>query len=401
VDVLDSSPSILLHHDGELEDVRRLLEESGVAFAQRIGTPPRPDRRTGWDLVIATPRRILHVQPSKGGPKPMLISVLDGDSRTLRAHLRRVAVDIIVRRPVHPTALRLLILHAIYRGPERRDRERVTIGSEVRFRSGLLPRQATLTELSIRGCRLLSQRPAQRDKSVKLYVPARVTGSKPLSLTGTVLRCGPAPSELPGVFVMGIRFDRTNPIRLRLLSDTLKKHRQGPAVLSRPASPDPSAHGASHDPTLDPAAFAGTKAGAVTEIQAEAPPEPAPERRDVDRHSYEKHVVALGPEATRVLIGRDISEGGMRVDPSCGLALGDSLQLAIHASARDEPLVVQADVVRDDGDSGMILRFEELDEVQRRELSRIITHLPLLATNEAEGTEDGIVVTEILERRTG
>ena len=74
------------------------------------------------------------------------------------------------------------------------------------------------------------------------------------------------------------------------------------------------------------------------------------------------------------------------LDFMAGVAVGDRVQLAVHASARDEPLVVRADVVRDDGAGGLVLRFEELSGPQRLELSRIMAHLPLLTTDQAEGT---------------
>jgi hypothetical protein len=42
----------------------------------------------------------------------------------LRAQLQRFQCSYIVEQPVHPAALKLLILHAVYRGPERRDLDR-------------------------------------------------------------------------------------------------------------------------------------------------------------------------------------------------------------------------------------------------------------------------------------
>jgi hypothetical protein len=48
LDVKSSIPTALLLHDGELSDLRPLLDEIGVADAE-------PSRK--WDLVIATPPR--------------------------------------------------------------------------------------------------------------------------------------------------------------------------------------------------------------------------------------------------------------------------------------------------------------------------------------------------------
>ena len=55
------------------------------------------------------------------------------DSKTLRRRLRDAGTDLIVRRPVHPAALRLLILHSLYRGPEKRRTNRVSVGATIQY----------------------------------------------------------------------------------------------------------------------------------------------------------------------------------------------------------------------------------------------------------------------------
>ena len=151
---------MLLLDDGELDDVQECLEEMGVAFGRVRGgaivskTPP-PSR-----LLISTPRRIdavsLPPEGSEAAKKLVRIVVVSEDSTTLREQMRRIGFDYLVRRPVHPEALRLLLLRCLYAGEERRGEERVPMGIEVSFRTGLLPRRATMVDLSSRGCRLLS-----------------------------------------------------------------------------------------------------------------------------------------------------------------------------------------------------------------------------------------------------
>jgi hypothetical protein len=126
-----------------------------------------------------------------------------------------------------------------------------------------------------------------------------------------------------------------------------------------------------------------------------------PERRGRARHAYDHRVVALGDEATRVLLGRDISTGGMRVDPHPGLSVGDRLELALHAGARSEPLVVEAVVQRDDGDRGLVLRFAGDDPPVASALERVIEHLPVIAGTGGEESGSGLVVSEIIGRRVG
>jgi hypothetical protein len=102
--------------------------------------------------------------------------------------------------------------------------------------------------------------------------------------------------------------------------------------------------------------------------------------------------------ATRVLVGRDISAGGMRVDPNPALSLDDELQLAIHVRAREEPLVVTACVTRDDEEQGLVLEFRKLSDCDRRCLEQMIGWLPILAMREDAEEELGVIVSEILER---
>ena len=84
----------------------------GGAIAQE--TPP-PSR-----LLIATPRRVDCVRMPEPGSEQdgslVRIVVVNEDSTTLRSRLRSAGFDFLVRRPVHPEALRLLLLRVLYRG---------------------------------------------------------------------------------------------------------------------------------------------------------------------------------------------------------------------------------------------------------------------------------------------
>ena len=102
-------PAVLVLDDGELDDIQSLLEDLHVSFGRVRGgaivegTPP-PN-----DLLISTPRRIEAVGTREvEGSGPLRVVVVSEDSNALRAQLRRVGFDFLVRRPVHPEALRLL-----------------------------------------------------------------------------------------------------------------------------------------------------------------------------------------------------------------------------------------------------------------------------------------------------
>ena len=107
-------------HDGDLADVRALLVSLRIPFVERLGAETAEDRNCRWDLVIASAKRILDLQIPHSSSPPTQIAILSHDARTLRSSLRRTGTTLMVRRPVHPAALRALVLHSLYRGPEKR-----------------------------------------------------------------------------------------------------------------------------------------------------------------------------------------------------------------------------------------------------------------------------------------
>jgi hypothetical protein len=343
----EPTPSVLLLHDGELADLARVIEPLGGI--DRRGNPTELDRTRVWDVIIASATRMLELNEHLSDTSAVRIAVLDGDSKRLRKMLHRVDTDLLVRQPVHPAALRLLILHALYRGPEKRRTTRVSMGAPVRFRSGLRRRPAILAELSTRGCRMMVDSGCHRaapDRLMTVVLPPEVTNDKrSLSLRGHVMRVSSAEA---GSEVIAVLFELLRESVRERLESIVSAHSRGPAVLDEavasalrsvpiisedaeslptlPGDDDP------HSPDLD------------------VPNDEAPgERRTQSRHTISRRIIALGDEAARVLIGRDISVGGMRIDPTPGLAMGDRLKVAVHVRPDGQPLVVSAEIVRDDG----------------------------------------------------
>jgi hypothetical protein len=375
----------LLLHDGELADVCALMGQLGLEFTERRGSPKPEDETRGWDLVVSTPRRLLELEVGATGSQPVRIAILDKDSNTLRSMLQRAGISLIVRRPVHPAALRLLLLHSLYRGPEKRRNLRVSVGAPVRYRAGLRRRSGIMADLSLTGCRLLSTHPVERGRSLRLSIPAELAGKKGFTLTGTVLRTGA--SELPGVTASAIAFRKLPPKVRDQLRSTVAAHITGPAMLPEGEVLAPLSSVA-EAPEATPGEPAGRPAAAKPR-----------ERRRNPRLPYEEHVIALGVEAARVLIGCDISLEGMRVDSHPDLSVGDELQIALHVRAREKALVVRARVTRDDGEQGLVLQFSDLSQSSRAYLRSVVNFLPILAVRE-EGEEGaGIIISEILEHR--
>ena len=164
--------------------------------------------------------------------------------------------------------------------------------------------------------------------------------------------------------------------------------RAEPAV-AQPAAPEPDAGDApEHAP-----------AEAPEEAPGEAPGAFPGDRRQGPRGAYGRRVPAFGDRAMRVLVARDLSMGGMRVEKDSGLELGERLHLAIYGAADEEPFLVWATVGRDDGANGMLLSFEEVHPLIAQQLEKVVTGLPAVESlQDDEVRAMGTVVTEILDR---
>ncbi|RIK89502.1 MAG: hypothetical protein DCC71_25975, partial [Proteobacteria bacterium] len=102
------------------------------------------------------------------------------------------------------------------------------------------------------------------------------------------------------------------------------------------------------------------------------------DRRRHARHRYARRVIAAAPDGSvhRVLIGRDLSSGGMRIDRQPELRVGALLRVALYDPSREAPIVVAARVVRDDGALGAALAFEDVAADVAEQLEQLIATLP-------------------------
>jgi len=410
----DPTRTLLLLHDGELADVKSLAEMIGAQVVETVA----PGARFEWDVLVTTPRYAKSEHVASARAKAVRIAVLDRNSRTLRTLLRRSGVDLVVRRPVHPAALRLVLVHALYRGPERRTR-RVAVGAPVRFRAGLLKRDGMLADLSMRGCLLLSRHGVRVGQGIVIWVPDPATDGRSFALRGSIVRT--MTTEL-GERGFGVDFGKVAKALAPQLKAAVLAHLDGPAAGSRElvspaiaraeaAPPEAATQGAD---STQPVSYnaGGSVRREVVRAHADfqggvvpgAPRDAADaivsfdteERRRAARYAFAgRRVVALGEQAARVLIGRDLSVGGMRVDRAPNLEPGQVLQLAIHVTAGETPLVVRAEIVRDDGERGFALRFRNLGAPAERYLAKMVGSLPVL--EEGDGDGGGLVVSEIID----
>jgi hypothetical protein len=301
--------------------------------------------------------------------------------------------------------LRLLVLRALFQGTEQRLDPRIPANTaiDVRHRHDEASR-AVLMDISNRGCRFLSPRALASGARVALEIPTDELDGEPLRLAGSVVR---STAEDRDAFSAAVLFDHALPTdhrrRLTRLLNSLSRGagslhaEQDPSSTDfLPPRPSPEIAGLTLDAETDPPLrvereMALRIAGASEGTGA------AKERRDNPRGPYPHKVVARGEEGRRVLMGRDLSRDGMRVEPLEDLDLGDRLRLSIFAPGRAEPFAMRAVVARDDGERGLVLRFEGVESEVGDALERMVGGLPDLEALEAGETGNlGRVVSEIL-----
>lgn len=373
-----AAPAVLMLDDGELDDVQQMLQEMAIPFARVRGGAIARGAKPPSDLVIATPRRLDAVRDAVGeaGDGPVRMMVVNEDSNALRSQLRRNGFDYLVRRPVHAEALRLMLLHCCYKGEERRREPRVPVGVDVSLHLKGAERLATLIDLSSRGCRLLSRHRADRDQRIEVMIP-EVLGAGDdaalLTVPGRVVHVEGTESGGIECFRIGVAFDKLDANVRNSLALILEELAQGPATLRAKERAD-----GARDVERDRAVSVN-------------------DRRRQARGAYSQTIPAFGERALRVLVGRDLSVGGMRVLPQPELWVGDRLQLAVYGAIGESPMLIWGRVDRSDGDHGVVILFEPLDPATQRRLEKLVASLPAVESlHDTEVEAMGTVLSEIL-----
>jgi hypothetical protein len=386
----EARPEALLIDDGTLGDVEALLRELAVdTLCLRVGAggalPPavRPTR-----LFITTARLACSLLlPASDGEEELVgIAVAEDESQTLSTLMRRLGFHYLVHRPTHPEALRLLLRWILYRGADQRRAARVAFGAQVAWRSGWRRRVGPMVEISANGCRLLSAYGARTGARVRISIPPGAAGGRRIVLRGRIARRKPRPRAGPNErYALAVAFDPPSPRMRERLDALLARAARGPASLPRPA---PDRVGAPATAAPEPGLAPGDCASSSAAL---------PERRRAPRVRLDREVVSLDESETRVrhvLLGRDLSALGMRVEPHPELALGQRLPLALYEPCAERPLLLAAEVARDDGAAGLALRFVEVAPEAAEMLARILASLPALESLRPEPAR--IVLGELL-----
>jgi len=341
------------------------------------------------------------------------IAVCGDISETMRSQIRQQGYRYLLRPHIHPEALRLLLRYAVYAERDRRGKVRYPVGCEVSWRSGWKRHRGRLLDISRGGCCLLVEHPPKVGARITIKIPAETAGGHTVKLPGKVLRATPS-STLGGIdrTALGVLLDDLTPAVRKALVDLCEQWSESPPMLpprerakaftamhetdavkptdARPQTKD-SQH-AAENLTRD-SAKGSTVAGSETSL-------PFSVDRMTHRAVYEQEVVQVDEEArvVQALLGRDLSIDGIRVVRQLGLVPGNKLRIALFDTSQKKPLILDTEVTRDDGGSGLFLRFVDPTPDAIASIQAIIGRLPAVESIDPQG-ETGVVPASVVSNR--
>ncbi len=380
-----SAPSILLIDDGELVRVRYVLERMGVSFEHRTG----PDAEEG----VPRPRHLLvcsvsraRLIPNLEAPdgdcagdcaEPIWVCAHSQDYLPMRRQLKKFGFHYLIHSQLDREVMRLFFLQLLYRGSERRLNARLSIPRELEYSVAGVRNKGRLEELSRGGCRLFSTAEAAVGEAAVVYLPPELARGDELELTGHVADCVPEAERSGGEGFSVIVVFRDLEAQARAqIESILDGDNLGTRIT--PLEPIPDTPAEPHAPPQE-----------QTDLADE-------ERRVHERREYARTLTALNADASDVLLGCDLSRTGIRIQRNAALSVGDRISIALYPSQREEPMILDAEVIRED-QRGLGLRFVSLSPEQKLRLDDMLEHLePLesLADDAAEG--DRLVVSKLV-----
>ena len=338
----------LILDDGGLSEVRAALGDLGVTFLEaELGAEPLPEDGE-FPLLVTTPARARALSDAAQTPRHHLhLVVAERDGELFDG----VRCDFLVQRPVCPEVLRLLLERADYEGPERRRMTRVAIGIPVVVHTSGRSRELAMVQLSTGGCGLVTAQPLDLGAPVRIELPEDVTHPRRLELRGQVLSSRLVRTADGPNFDVSIVFEPLS------LSERITLR----AVMA--------------DQPIDFQPGKRARSG-------NAAPRRGTRRRPVEGSSG----------VARVVIGRDPTSEGMRIERDPALELGDAFELALYGGGSAQPIALRGRVEADDGDEGWRVAFEDVSS----EAKATLEEWRLARSGRSSGSAS-FVIAEILE----
>jgi hypothetical protein len=213
----------------------------------------------------------------------------------------------------------------------------VALGTSVWVSVGDDRREVTISRISIGGCGLVSPALLRTGARVEIELPPELSAraARALGRGARLARICRRAMATRSTCRMAFRaLDLVDRVTLRAL---MARH----AIDFRPADRGQS-------PARRPRA-----------ARAHAPP--TRDRRRALRRRFQQRVMGVLGGIAHVLLARDLSRGGMRIEWNERLRVGDELKVAVFGAYDTAPLLAPAVVERDDDADGWFLRFGALD----------------------------------------
>ena len=328
------------------------------------------------------------------------IAVCGDISETMRSQLRQQGFRYLLHSHIHPEALRLLLRYAVYAERDRRGRVRHPVGCEVSWRARWKRNRGRLLDISHGGCCLLVENSPQIGARIAIKIPAETVGGKALKLRGKVLRSTPNAAH-SGIerTALGVILEDITPATQKILVDLCERWSESPPMLprgerSRTATPAVETHDEKILTSKPQTEISQTRAEGPTETATKDPTttesrdsSSAEAQRSTFRGVFEREIVQIDEEArvVQALLGRDLSLDGIRVVRQLGLVPGSKLRLALFDTSQQEPLILSAEVSRDEGGSGLFLHFVDLSEEMTARIEGIVARLPAIESIDPHG----------------
>jgi hypothetical protein len=399
---MSNAPSVLLLDDDELDHVHRMLKRIGADYVRLQGHKIGRSVEKPRDLLISSCQRTLEMprlkSPAGVHLDPVWVCVHSQDFLPLRERLKDLGVHFLVHSALDAESLRLFLLQLLYRGPNRRAQPRLPLGDTIRYALANGPLQpAKLAVLSSDMCRILSTQPAEPEAAVNIVLPESLGGREGLELQGHVVRCAECEARSgERAFSLVVRLASIEAEAQAQVERLVRGEQIGTRVT-------PLAERATH--AQEPhAPEACDEAQQPSRDEAHQPPatmETAPEveRRRHSRRDYDRRVLVLDFDdsgASHAAMGHDLSLEGVRIVGAPDLAVGSAATLALYGGEREEPVVVEATVLRDDGAAGVTFTFRSLSESQQRGVEKLlegVAHLESLRDDSRD--RDGVVLAQV------
>jgi hypothetical protein len=234
-----------------------------------------------------------------------------------------------------------------------------------------------LREISRHGCQLVTTSPDSLGHQVMLELSSEITQGPPIQLPGDVVRQIKETDDNKSVqFVTALEFDALPEVEKDGLEELIAHYSNGVSLSENAQT------------------WMAFNGSAKPEDEEE---EPEVERRDALRKNYGEEILRLQNTSSQSLIGKDLSLGGMRIEPRAGLEVGDTLRLAFFAAGSEDPFTISARVTRLDTKHGTALQFDPMSADLEAMLERLITGLPPVeALQDGESEAMGAVLAQIM-----